>query len=141
MSDRPGVAVFDMNVLVAGFLSPHNAPGRIVDWLRSGAVRAGLDDRIVSEYEEVLARQELALPPHEVSIVLRRIRFQAEWAMVAPSHVVQGLPDADDALFAECALALGCPLVSGNIRHFPAKAIGSLTLLAPRQFVDAGVKA
>jgi hypothetical protein len=27
------------------------APGQIVEWLRSGAVRAGLDDRIIAGYE------------------------------------------------------------------------------------------
>lgn len=70
MSDRPGVAVFGTNVLVSGFLSPHGAPGQIVEWLRSGAVRAGLDDRIISEYEDVLTRPEFNLPRHEVSMVL-----------------------------------------------------------------------
>ena len=140
MSDSPGVAVFDTNILVSGFLNPHGAPGRIVDWLRSGAVRAGLDDRIISEYEDVLLRPELELPRHEVSIVLKRIQSQAAFAVVSPAHVVRGLPDADDAPFAECSLALECPLVSGNTRHFPAAAIGKLTVLTPRQFVDAGEK-
>lgn len=138
MSDRPGVAVFDTNVLVSGFLSPHGAPGRIVEWLRSGAVRAGLDDRIIAEYEQVLSRPEFNLPRHEVSIVLKRILAQAQYAVVAPAHIVRGLPDADDAPFAECARALGCHLVSGNVRHFPRAAIGTLTVLTPRQFVDAG---
>lgn len=138
MSDRPGVAVFDTNVLVSGFLSPYGAPGRIVEWLRSGAVRAGLDDRIISEYEDVLARPEFNLPRHEVSIVLRRIRSQAEYAVVTPAHLVRDLPDSDDAPFAECAIALECPLVSGSTRHFPSAAIGNLTVLTPRQFVDAG---
>jgi len=136
MSDRPGVVVFDTNVLVSGFLSPHAAPGRIVEWLRSGAVRAGLDDRIITEYEEVLARPEFQLPRHEVAIVLKRIQSQAEHAIVTPAHLIRGLPDPDDAPFAECARALACPLVSGNTRHFPAKAIGKLTVLTPRQFVD-----
>lgn len=136
MSDGPGLAVFDTNVLVAGFLSPHGAPGRIVEWLRSGAVRAGLDDQIIAEYEEVLARPELDLPRHEVAIVLRRIQAQARYAVVSPTHVVRGLPDADDAPFAECARALECPLVSGNTRHFPASAIGGLTVLTPRQFAE-----
>jgi len=133
MSDRSNVAVFDTNVLVSGFLSPHAAPGRIVEWLRSGAVRAELDDRIISEREEVLARRELDLPRHEVTIVLKRIRAHAEHAEVAPCHLVQGLPDADDAPFAECALALGCPLVSGKARHFHPAAIGNLFVLSPRQ--------
>jgi len=131
------IAVFDTNVLVSGFLSPRAAPGRIVEWLRSGDVRAGLDDRIVAEYEEVLARPELDLPQHEVCIVMRRIESLAEYAVVSPQHVLRGLPDADDAPFAECARALGCELVSGNKRHFPRAAIGALTLLSPRQFIDA----
>ena len=123
--------------MASGFLSPHGAPGRIVEWLRSGAVRAGLDDRIVAEYEEVLARPELDLPRHEVRIVMRRIHSLAEYAVVSPHHVVRGLPDSNDIPFAECALALGCDLVSGNSRHFPRAAIGNLTVLTPRQFVDA----
>jgi len=138
VSEGPSIAVFDTNVLVSGFLSPHGAPGRIVEWLRSGAVRAGLDDRIVSEYEDVLFRPELDLPRHEVAIVLKRIRSQAAFAVVSPAHLVRGLPDLDDAPFAECARALECPLVSGNTRHFPSAAIGNLTVLTPRQFVDTG---
>lgn len=130
------MALFDTNVLVSGFLSPHGAPGQIVEWLRSGAVRAGLDDRIISEYEEVLTRSELNLPRHEVLIVLRRIRTLADYAVVTPAHLVRGLPDPDDAPFAECALAIGCPLVSGNTRHFPSAAVGHLAVLTPRQFVD-----
>lgn len=138
MNRGPSVAVFDTNVLVSGFLSAHGPPGLIVDWLRSGAVRAGLDDRIIAEYEDVLFRPELDLPRHEVAIVLKRIQSQAAFAVVSPAHLVRGLPDADDAPFAECAIALACPLVSGNARHFPSKAIGKLTVLTPRQFVDAG---
>lgn len=137
MSDRPGVAVFDTNVLVSGFLSPLGAPGRIVEWLRSGAVRTGLDDRIIAEYEAVLARPEVSLPRHEVAIVLRSIHARAEYAVVAPAHLVRGLPDADDAPFAEGALAPGYQLVTGNTRHFPAAAVGTLAVLSLRQFVDA----
>jgi hypothetical protein len=62
----------------------------------------------------VLQRPEFNLPRHEVLIVLRRIQPQAEYAVVSPAHLVRGLPDADDAPFAECAIALGCHLVSGN---------------------------
>ncbi len=130
------IAVIDTNVLVSGFLSPHGAPGRIVEWLRIGVVRAGLDDRISAEYEEVLMRPEFDLPRHEVRIVLRRILSLATYATVLPQHAVHGLPDGDDAPFAECALALSCVLVSGNRRHFPRAAIKDLSLLSPRQFVD-----
>ena len=63
-------AVFDTNVIVSGFLSPHGFPGRIVDWLRAGAVKAVWDDRIIAEYSEVLGRATLGIPLREVQIVL-----------------------------------------------------------------------
>ena len=136
MTDARSMAVFDTNVLVSGFLNPHGAPGRIVEWLRGGFVRAGVDDRIAAEYGEVLCRPELGLPPHEVRLVLRRIISLAIWADIGPEHLRTGLPDPDDAPFAECAHALNGRLVTGNRRHFPATAVGSLPVLSPRQFLD-----
>ena len=59
-------AVFDTNVLVAGFLSPAGPPGRIVEWLRVGSVVAVLDDRIFAEYAEVLVRPAFCLPAGEL---------------------------------------------------------------------------
>jgi hypothetical protein len=31
--------------MFSGFLNPRGVPGRIVEWLRDGAIRVGLDDR------------------------------------------------------------------------------------------------
>jgi predicted nucleic acid-binding protein len=132
------LAVFDTNVLVSGFLSPAGPPGRIVEWLRTGAIRAGLDDRILAEYDEVLHRRELDLPAGEVDLVLHVIRRSAVWADIPPEKTLAHLPDPDDAPFAECGLSLGCPLVTGNKRHFPTTAIRSLALLTPAEFT-AGV--
>jgi len=127
------VAVFDTNVVVSGFLSPHGPPGRIVEWLRQGSVRAVVD-RIVAEYRSVLARPELKLPAAEVETVLREILSYAIWAEVAPGSSPVELPDEDDVPFAECAATAGCPLVTGNARHFPAKAVGQ-AVLSPALFV------
>jgi putative PIN family toxin of toxin-antitoxin system len=128
------LAVFDTNVLVSGFLSPAGPPGRIVEWLRTGAIQAALDDRILAEYEEVLHRPELSLPAAEVDLVLHVISRAAVWADIPPEKTLAHLPDPDDAPFAECALALDCPLVTGNKRHFPASAIRGLPLLTPAEF-------
>lgn len=130
------VAVVDTNVLVSGFLSPLGPPGRIVEWLRTGVVQAGLDDRILAEYSDVLHRPELALPAREVDLVLGAIAEHACWARGLPCHAIHGgLPDPDDTPFAECARALGCVLVTGNVRHFPAAAVGGLAVVTPREFV------
>lgn len=128
-------AVFDTNVIVAGFLSPAGPPGRIVEWLRAGHVQAVMDDRIGGEYAEVLVRPEFRLPVAEVELVLTTIRARAFWIEAAAVHMVRGLPDADDAPFLECARTAGVPLVTGNARHFPKSVAGDVKVLTPAQFV------
>ena len=127
-------AVFDTNVIVAGFLSPHGPPGRIVDWLRQGAVTAVLDDRIVHEYAEVLARPAFGLPQTDVALVLGVIQEQAEWVETPVAVHAAGLPDPDDAPFLECARAAGVPVVTGNIRHFPKRLCTGVEVLTPAEF-------
>lgn len=128
-------AVFDTNVLVAGFLAPNGAPGRIVEWLRGGSVQAALDDRIAAEYAEVLARPEFSFPTAEVDVVLAAIRSHAFVVEAAISQTIRGLPDPDDAPFLECARTAEVPLVTGNLRHFPKSAVGKVIVLTPAQFV------
>jgi putative PIN family toxin of toxin-antitoxin system len=128
-------AVFDTNVVVSGFLSPAGPPGRIVEWLRNGGVQAVLDDRIMAEYAEVLARPVFRLPVAEVKLVLAAIRARAFWVEAEAAHTVRGLPDPDDAPFLDCALASGVPLVTGNLRHFPKSAAKDATVITPAQFV------
>jgi uncharacterized protein len=132
-------AVFDTNVVVSGFLSPHGPPGRIVEWLRSGRVQAVLDDRIAVEYSEVLARPSLGLPTAEVKVVLDSIRSRAFWVEGAIVSAVRALPDPDDAPFLECALAAGVPLVTGNLRHFPKSATQNVVVITPARFVASSV--
>jgi putative PIN family toxin of toxin-antitoxin system len=128
-------AVFDTNVVVSGFLSAAGPPGRIVEWLRNGSVQAVLDDRIMAEYAEVLARPVFRLPVAEVELVLATIRARSFWVEAAATHTVRGLPDPDDAPFLECALAAGAALVTGNVRHFPKSAARDITVITPAQFV------
>ncbi|MGE3310517.1 MAG: putative toxin-antitoxin system toxin component, PIN family [Limisphaerales bacterium] len=128
-------AVFDTNVIVSGFLSPTGPPGRIVEWLRSEAVQAVLDDRIAAEYLEVLLRPAFGLPPTEVTLVLARIGNQAFRIEASPEVAAMDLPDPDDLPFLECARAAGVPLVTGNQRHFPKRFAGTTPILTPAQFV------
>ena len=126
-------AVFDTNVLVSGFLSPHGPPGRIVEGLRAGNFQAVLDDRIFHEYKEVLARPTFAFPKREMEIVLNTI--QANAFSVEVLRAVHGMPDKDDAPFLECAQVAEVPLVTGNVRHFPKSICGNVKILTPAQFI------
>jgi predicted nucleic acid-binding protein len=128
-------AVFDTNVIVSGFLSPAGPPGRIVEWLRSGAVQAVLDDRIAAEYAEVPARPVFQLPAVEVDIALAAIRARVFWVEAAAGQRAGELPDPDDAPFLECARTAGVPLVTSNLRHFPKSVAVKVPVLTPAQFV------
>ena len=130
-------AVFDTNVVVSGFLSPAGPPGRIVEWLRNGEVQAVLDDRIMAEYAEVLARPVFRLPVAEVDLVLAVIRARSFWVEAAAQHLAHDLPDPDDAPFLECARTAGVPLVTGNLRHFPKSAAKDVVVITPAQFVTS----
>jgi len=126
--------VADTNVLVAGILSASGPPGWIVEALLSGEIEPVLDAGIRAEYEDVLTRPELSLKPERVAAVLDVIDAFGLEAVVPPWP--EPLPDPDDAPFLAVAAWVSCPLVTGNLRHFPAKARGGVVVLSPRQLVD-----
>ena len=129
------VAVIDTNVIVSGFLSAHGPPGRIVEWLRQGVVRAAVDDRIIAEYWEVLRRPRFRFPVAEIDIALDRILSFAVWPDIPPDCLPGLFPDPDDRPFAECATMAKCPLVTGNLPHFPED-IFRLCVLTPAKFIE-----
>jgi len=128
-------AVFDTNVIVSGFLSPHGPPGLIVEWLRQGAIRAVLDGRVFEEYVEVLSRPELGLEKKNVALVLDLIRENAIWPALGPDKMIHDLPDPDDAPFLELAREAGVDLVTGNLKHFPERHSHGVKTVTPSQWV------
>lgn len=126
--------VLDTNVLVSGLLNPAGACGRLLDLVLDGAVLCSADERILREYEEVLRRPRLALPAGPVREVLTFLRHTAE--LVAPLPLAKRLPDPDDLPFLEVAAAAGAILVTGNLRHYPKKALGRVTVVSAAEYLD-----
>jgi putative PIN family toxin of toxin-antitoxin system len=128
--------VLDTNVLVSGLLSPFGPPGEIVRMVSSGAVSLCIDARILSEYEEVLARPRFAFEPDAVAALLDYIDVRGE--TVASGPLAVRLPDPDDEPFLEVAVAGKVDaLVTGNLAHFPQGALGGASVLAPAEFIEA----
>jgi predicted nucleic acid-binding protein len=126
--------VVDTNVLVAGILSAIGPPGWIVEALLSGELEPALDAGIRAEYEDILKRPELSLEPERVATVLDVIDAFGLEAVVPPWP--ESLPDPDDAPFLAVAAWVGCPLVTSNMRHFPATTRKGIAVLTPRQLLD-----
>jgi hypothetical protein len=71
-------AVLDTNVVVSGLLTPHGTCARILDLRIDGAFTPGVDDRILAECEEILARPEPGIDPEDAGAVLVLVRTVAE---------------------------------------------------------------
>lgn len=125
--------VLDTNVLVAGILNPHGPPGRLVDLVFAGDLTLLADDRILSEYDEVLRRSRFGFRTADVAAVMAFIRLTAEVAPVPPLAVT--LPDPDDLPFLEVAVAGEAGLlIAGNQTHL-APTVGShgVRVVSPRE--------
>ena len=93
--------VLDTNVLVSGLLSATGPPGRIVEAALGEHIRLVFDMAIRREYEDVLRRPELALPPGRVDDLFATIdEFGCRVATV-PSWST-GLPDPNDGVPRGC---------------------------------------
>jgi len=127
--------VLDTNVVVSGLISPFGAPGEIVRMVASGALELCYDARVLSEYRSVLLRQEFSLEGAHVEDLLNQIE--------ACGHVTTGkplakrLPDSDDEPFLEVALGGEAHfLVTGNLRHYPAKERRGMRVVSPAEFLE-----
>ena len=131
--------VLDTNVLVSALLSPHGPPAAVVRMLVSGQLSLCYDERIVSEYRDVLIRGRFAF---DATLVDELVSFlEATGVPTLAGPLALELPDRFDAMFIEVAVASGAEyLVTGNLRHFPARSRHGVTVVSPREFIDAVIK-
>ena len=128
--------VLDTNVLVSGLWSPFGPPGKIVGLVAAGALPLLLEERILVEYREVLARRRLAFDPERVESLLAQVEAIGEFIVAQP--LPERLPDPDDEPFLAVAVAAHADfLVTGNLRHFPARYRHGAAVVSPREFLDA----
>ena len=127
--------VLDTNVLISGMLSPFGSCGELIRMLTSGVFILCVDARILLEYDEVLRRPKFDIAPAKVDIIMEYIKNHSEVHATVPLDTP--LPDEDDCLFLEVALSshASC-LVTGNLKHFPKKYQGGISVLSPKGFLD-----
>ena len=124
----------DTNVLVSGLLSPQGASAQVLGLLLEGEIGLCVDARIVYEYREVLSRPEWKFSSDDALIVLDALLADA--LVVTPSPLNLTLPDQDDVMFVETAIAAGADaIVTGNKKHFPQKVI-KIPILSPAELIQ-----
>lgn len=127
--------VVDTNVLVAGLLSPYGPPAQVLQLLLSERCRLCYDTRILEEYRQVLCRPKFGFDPILIEVVVEFLEQTGELVPAPPLGVT--LPDPDDAMFIEVAVAgqADC-LVTGDLRHYPKSQCGDVRVLSPAEFVQ-----
>lgn len=128
--------VLDTNVLVSAMLSGGGAPDMTLQLVLQGAATLLADSRVLAEYDEVTARPLFGFGEDERRVLLDTLATIAEPVVARPVRLA--LPDPDDRLFVEVALAGGADaIVTGNVKHFvPRRGRLGMAVLTPRQFVD-----
>lgn len=127
--------VVDTNVMVSGVLNPHGPPGRILSALLSGSITVLHDDRILSEYREVLSRPAFGFRRSDVDVLLDFVEAEGEHVSAESLTVV--LPDPDDLPFLEVATAgRADALIAGNVKHFkPRRGQHGVPVTTPADFL------
>lgn len=129
------IIVLDTNVFVSGLLRPHSNPATVLRLVATGALRVAYDERILAEYREVLARPKFPFSSDQILAFLDQI--EADGVPVVALPLKASLPDPDDAPFLEVALATRADvLITGNTRHYPARARQGISVLDPAAFLD-----
>jgi putative PIN family toxin of toxin-antitoxin system len=128
--------VLDTNVLVSGMLNIKGSPGKVLDLILSNQVQLAYDNRILGEYEEVLARPELRLDQNKVIRAIDHIELSG--IIIEPNDLPEdGFTDLDDIMFAEVFITSNADaLVTGNLRHYKPLLEQNAAVLSPAQFLE-----
>ena len=127
--------VLDTDVLVSGILSPNGPPAAVLRALLTERVTLCFDERIVSEYQDVLTRSKFAFDRELVGELIGFLEAAGSPTIAAPLAVI--LPDPWDQMFIEVADSSGADfLVTGNLKHFPKGALEGVRVVSPRAFLD-----
>lgn len=127
-------AVIDTNVLVSAALKWESVPGSIIKFAFDGIIIPLVNEEILTEYQTVLLRSKFHLTTDIVKNILDEIKAHA--VNISEEHLDMWLPDPKDKAFYEVTMEArkeeDAYLVTGNLKHFPAKPF----VVTPRQMLN-----
>lgn len=133
MTAGPRRVLLDTSVLVSALLNSHGAPGRVLDLVLAGEVVAAYDDRILSEWRDVLGRERFGFSSRDVEALLDF--FEDEGLGFTATPIAVALPDPGDIPFLEVAHTAEAILVTGNLKHYPPEVRQRVEMMQPAAFL------
>jgi putative PIN family toxin of toxin-antitoxin system len=126
-------AILDTNILVSALIRPEGPPGLVMATVLRGDLVPVFSDEILAEYERVLRRPRLRLDAVKVQAMLEAMRLVGVRLVVESGLPPSDLPDRDNWPFIACGRVAGCPVVTGNVKHFPKRA--GISVMTAREWV------
>jgi predicted nucleic acid-binding protein len=139
MSETAMRVVFDTNVLVAAARSRQGASFALVNSIPAPEFQPCLSVGLYAEWQDVLARPEHLPPGLTSEDALGFVRYLAGQCHLQEIHFLWRpfLPDANDDMVLELALAAGCQhIITHNVRDFTGSVQLGVTALTPREFLN-----
>lgn len=124
------LAVIDTNVLVSAVLSDRGAPSKIMQMVTNDIITPCYDNRILSEYCDVLMRPKFGFNEYRVSGLLNMVINKGINYTVRVLDV--DFIDKDDKKFYEVAKFSNAVIITGNIKHFPREDM----IMTPGEFLE-----
>ncbi len=123
--------VLDTNVLISSVLNPEGNPAKILNLVFNGKLIILFDNRILSEYFEVLKRDKFGFPLDLIYPVIDFIKNAGIFVTAEPVSLT--FKDEDDKKFYEVFKSgEGEYLITGNLRHYPKE----MAIISPAQFIE-----
>ena len=114
-------AVVDTNVWVSAFLTPGGTAAKLLDAMYGSRLVPVYSAPIEAEYRAVLTRAKFNIGVEVLADFFSRLPVMGQFENNIPQLDID-LPDPTDAPFIALARYAGCPIITGNVRHFPAAA-------------------
>jgi uncharacterized protein len=123
--------VIDTNVIISGLLNPAGVPAKIINLILNEELTLLYDNRILSEYKNVLNRKKFKFEREIIDALLDYIKNEGLFIVANP--ISKHFTDESDKMFLEVALSGNAEyLITGNSAHFPKDKF----ILTPREFIE-----
>ena len=122
--------VLDTNVIISALINPNGIPAQILNLVINGKILFYYDNRILTEYSDVLRRKKFGFEEEWVNTFIDFIKNEGEFVIAEPLKMA--FEDEEDKKFYEVAKSGKVfYLVTGNKRHFPKDKI----VVTPKEFM------
>jgi putative PIN family toxin of toxin-antitoxin system len=123
--------VLDTNIIVSAFIKPKGIPGEIISLLLSKKITICYDNKIFSEYVEVLKKSKFNFDNILVDRFPDFIRDNGEYIITEPQRVK--FDDEDDKMFYDVYKSSDTNyIITGNKKHFSKEK----NIITPREYIE-----